>query len=81
MRKRHKNRSTPVTSAISWTMILGLLFVVLHMNAIMVADSWSDYRTQGDVVAFSESGRGAAVHINPSDHNAPDELGRIALDL
>jgi len=68
MMKGHKNRSTPVTQAIAWTMILGLLFVVLHINAVMVADSWSDYRTQDGLAVFSESGSG--IHIDPRDWRA-----------
>ncbi len=54
MMRRHKNRSTPVTRAISWTLVLGLLVVVLHLNAVMVADSWSDYRAQSRLAIFSE---------------------------
>jgi hypothetical protein len=49
-------------------MILGLLFVVLHINAIMVADSWSDYRTQDGLAVFAESGSG--IHIDPGDRSA-----------
>ena len=68
MTRRNKNRSIPVTRAISWTLVMGLLFVVLHINAIMVADSWSDYRTQGGLAVFAESGSG--IHIDPDDRSA-----------
>jgi hypothetical protein len=54
MTRRNKNRSTPLTRAISWSLVMGLLFVVLHINAVMVADSWSDYRAQSGLAMFSE---------------------------
>ena len=68
MMKRHTNKNNPVTRAIYCTVMLGLSLIVLHINAILVADSWSKYRTQGDLAVFSKSGSG--IHIDPGDQRA-----------
>jgi hypothetical protein len=67
MRRGRKRRSTPVTRAISWTMLLGLFFVVLQVNAVMVANTWSDHQTRSDL-AFSLTSAGI-VSIQPHPGN------------
>jgi len=69
MRRGRKHRSTPVTRAISWTMLLGLFFVVLQINAVMVANSWSDHQTRSDL-SFSPTSAGiVSIQPHPGPRN------------
>ncbi len=72
MRKRNRYRSTPLTRAMYWTAILGLLLLVLRTNAVLVAESWSEHKTQGHLSAFTESSGRTGIHVDPGDHDAPN---------
>jgi hypothetical protein len=51
-------------------MILGLLFVVLQINAVMVANSWSDQQTWGDRALSSGSAGIVGIQPRLADRNA-----------
>ena len=69
MRRGRKNRSTPVTRAISWSMLLGLCFVVLQVNAVMVTNSWTDHQTRNDLALSPTKAGMVSIQPHPGDRN------------